>query len=74
MIMSKKDFEKQFNDLKNKHGFFWELSCFFFVWADILIYKNETDESPLLVIGIHDEDEREAGIRALEKIFEATKQ
>lgn len=70
--MEKEEFEKQFNELKDKHNFFWEYSCDFFAWADILIYRNENDESPLLVIEIHDREGRYSGIEALKNIFKPT--
>jgi hypothetical protein len=70
--MSKEEFEKQFNKLIKKHGFFWKHSTDFFPLADLLIYKNESDESPALVIGLHSDCDREAGIAGLKKIFETT--
>jgi hypothetical protein len=64
--MSEKEFEKQFNDLKNTNGLWWVYNCDLESIADgIIVFADEEGEKFVCHIKILTEKGREIGIEEI---------
>jgi len=69
--MNKDEFEKKFNELKDKYGLFWSWSCDLLSVADIDVYTSDTesDEDFITRIDVDTDEGRVKGIEEIENHF-----